>query len=164
MKIYEIDSAIEALMSEVDETTGEVKFDPDALDALLVQRDKAVDGLICYYKNKLASAAAIKAEEEALAKRRKRDTNAAKRAEQYIEYVLRGEKYKSARNEVTYTKSQQVQTKDWNAWVEWAMQNAPDYLKYKSPDPDKVALAKALKAGESVGDVELVDKLNIQIK
>ena len=164
MKIYEIDSAIESLMSEVDETTGEVKFDPDALDALLAQRDKAVDGLICYYKNKLASAAAIKAEEEALAKRRKRDTNAAKRAEQYIEYVLHGEKYKSARNEVTYTRSQQVQTKDWNAWVEWAMKNAPDYLKYKSHDPDKVALAKALKAGESVGDVELVDKLNIQIK
>lgn len=167
MKIYEIDSAIEQLMSEVDEETGEVKFDPDKLDELLKERDKAVDGLICYYKNKMATAKAIKDEEDALAKRRKRETNAAERAQQYIEYVLRGEKFHSARNDVSYKPSQQVQLEDgddWKKWVSWAMKNAPDYLKYKDPDPDKVALAKALKSGMNIEGVKLVSKQNIQIK
>lgn len=166
MKIYEIDSAIEQLMSEVDEETGEVKFDPDKLGELLQERDRAVDGLICYYKNKLASAKAIKDEEDVLAKRRKRETNAAERAQQYIEYVLHGEKFHSARNDVSYKPSQQVQPKDgdWNKWVSWAMMNAPDYLKYKDPDPDKVAITKALKAGAVIDGVEMVSKQNIQIK
>lgn len=165
MKIYEIDAAIEELIAgSVDEETGEILVDPEKLDALQMEREAAVENLALYYKNLTAEAKAIKAEEEALAKRRRSTENAAERAKKYLEYALRGEKFKSARVAVSYRKSQAVEL-DENAFMSWAKFYMPGLVRasYKE-EPNKDAIKDALKEGVKVCGASLIDKQSIQVK
>ena len=163
MKLYEIDVAIEQLIAEsVDEETGELLIDPEKLEALQLQRDVAVENLALYYKNLLAEAKAIKEEETALAARRKTTENAAERAKNYLEYALKGEKFKTPRVAISYRSSVKVEIAD--NFVEWAQVHAPDFLRYKDPEPDKTAIKDALKSGEYLEGASLVDTTSIQIK
>lgn len=163
MKIYEIDAAIEELIAEsVDEETGELLFDPEKLEALQMERDRAVENLALYYKNLLAEAEAIKAEEGNLKKRREATLKAAERAESYLAYVLQGEKFKTARVAVNYRKSTKLELSDW--FVSWAQVHAPDFLKYKEPEADKRAITAALKDGTEIPGAALVENNSIQIK
>ena len=163
MKIYEIDAAIEQLIAEsVDEETGEITVDPEKLEALQMERDTAVENLALYFKNLLTEAEAIKAEEENLKKRRQATLKAAERAESYLDYVLKGEKFKTARVAVSYRKSQKLELSD--GFVSWAQVNAPDYLKYKEPEADKRSITAALKGGMEIPGAVLVENQTMQIK
>ena len=46
MKIYEIENAISDLLSQVDEETGEILFDPEQLEALQMERDGKIENLV----------------------------------------------------------------------------------------------------------------------
>lgn len=162
MKIYEIDAAIDSLMADVDEETGEINFDLEKLEALQIERERAVENLALYYKNVCAEAAAVKAEEEKLKRRREVLTRKAQRLENFIQSVLRGEKFKSARVVINYRPSKKLLLAD--GWTEWAAQNAPDFLKYSEPVPDKKLITEAIKNGQEIEGASLVDSNNIQIK
>lgn len=163
MTIYEIDKEIQRLLDVgVDSETGELLFDPETLEALQMERDTKVENLALAYKNMQAEAKAIKAEEEALAQRRKATEDKAERAREYLDYVLAGERFNSPRVAVSYRKSKKLQLAD--GFVSWAMEHAPDYLRYKDPEADKINITAAIKNGAVIPGAKLVESQTMTIK
>ena len=164
MTIYEIDRAIEALLS-VDEETGEVAFYADALESLQMARDAKVENLACAVKNLKAEAAAIKAEEESLATRRKSVEARAERAKEYLDYVLGGNPFKSAKAVVSYRNSTSCETDaDFVEWCKEDPTRAELYLRYDEPKVNKKAVGDVLKVGTVLPFARLVTKRSISVK
>jgi hypothetical protein len=112
MNIWEIDKAmreIEALEEDeelIDLETGEVISVADALEKLEMARETKIENAAMMVKNLSAEAAAIKAEEEKLAKRRKAIENKADDVKQFLVRALTredgtSEKFRTARAAVT---------------------------------------------------------------
>lgn len=112
MNIWEIDKAmreIEALEEDeelIDLETGEVISVADALEKLEMARETKIENAAMMVKNLSAEAAAIKAEEEKLAKRRKAIENKADEVKQFLVRALTredgtSEKFRTARAAVT---------------------------------------------------------------
>lgn len=112
MNIWEIDKAmreIEALEADeelIDLDTGEVISVADALEKLEMARETKIENAAMMVKNLSAEAAAIKAEEEKLAKRRKAIENKADDVKQFLIRALTkedgtSEKFRTARAAVT---------------------------------------------------------------
>ena len=106
-----------------------------------------------------AEADAIKAEEERLAKRRKALENKSERLKNYMMPALEamGGKVKGVMASVRIGKSQAVTVFEPDA--------LPDAFKrvVTKVDPDKVALKKALKAGEDIPGAALEDRHSVVI-
>lgn len=112
MNIWEIDKAmreIEALGEDeelIDLDTGEVISVTDALEKLEMARETKIENAAMMVKNLSAEAAAIKAEEEKLAKRRKAIENKVDGVKQFLVRALTredgtSEKFRTARAAVT---------------------------------------------------------------
>lgn len=162
MKIYEIPSTLRDLLDrlDADPDTGEV--DGDALAAYTEYQGAAtekLEGTACYVRELKAEADAIKAEEERLAKRRKALENKSERLKNYMMSALEamGGKVKGVMASVRIGKSQAVTVFDIDA--------LPDAFKrvVTKVDPDKVALKKALKAGEVIPGAALEDRQSVVI-
>lgn len=162
MTIYQIDQQIESLLLNVDEETGELLIDTDQLEALQMEKEQKIENLALAVKNLNAEAKAIKDEEAALAKRRKSVEASADRAKKYLDFVLSGEKYKSAKVAVSYRSSESVQLDD--EFIKWAFDNAPYLLRAKDPEPDKTQIKEQLKQGVKLEHASLVKSTSIQIK
>lgn len=74
-----------------------------------------------------------------------------------LENTLRGQKFKTDRVQINYRKSDSVQ-------VDKDVRLPDEYLRFKEPEPDKVALKKALKDGIKIKGAWLEEKLNMQVK
>ena len=162
MKIYEIPGELRELLDrlDADPDTGEV--DGDALAAYAEYNAAAaekLEGTACYVRELKAEADAIKAEEERLAKRRKALENKSERLKNYMMPALEamGGKVKGVMASVRIGKSQAVTVFDLDA--------LPDAFKrvVTKVDPDKVALKKALKAGEDIPGAALEDRHSVVI-
>lgn len=162
MKLYEIDSAILDLM---DEETGEIK-DFEEFEKLQMAREDKIESLCLWVKELQAESTAIKTEIENLDKRRKSADKKVESLKQYIAYVLNGEKFKTARAVVGYTKSTRVNIadKDIESFILWAQQNDDSLLHYEEPKLDKAAIKDALKIGMTMPYVSLETNNNISIK
>lgn len=162
MKIYEIDKEIEALLSEVDEETGEILFDPEKIEALQMERDRKVENLALAVKNLTAEATAIKTERDALYERQKQTEREADRAKKYLEYVLHGDPFKTSRVAVSYRSSSRLEVDE--GFIAWAKRKAKNLLTIKEPEPNKTAIKEMLKRNEKVPHVQIVTVQNMQIK
>lgn len=160
MKLYEINAELDALLEMVDPETGELLCDLDALEALTIAREEKLEGLALAVKNYESDAAAIKAEEKALADRRKALENKADRARQFLQSELNGETIKTARVVVSYRRSEAVEIRD----PDFILYADPKFLTQKIPDINKTAIKAAIKAGEIVPGAELVTRQNMSIK
>ena len=108
-------------------------------------------------KEAKAEAEAIKAEEKALAQRRKVRENKANGLTKYLGSYLAGRKFSTPKVAISYRKSEAVEV------AEGA--SVPDeFLVEQAPKIDKVGLKKALKGGAVIDGVSLVERQNIQIK
>lgn len=153
MNLYEIDNEI---LGCVDLETGEV-FDIEKFEELSLTRDEKIEGICLWIKNLRAEAEALKAEKDAFAKRQKAAENKMESLKNYISGYLAGSAFKSSKVNVSFRKSESLEISE-DAII-------PDeFLKYKEPDLDKVALKAAVKAGAYVVGVDIVENLNIQIK
>ena len=162
MTIYEIDRAIMDLLDQIDEETGECLFDPEQIELLQMERERKCENLALAWKNLTAEAKAIKDEIETLTKRAKAVQNEADRAKAYLELVLGGKAFKTARVVVSYRKSKTVEvTPD---FVPWAYEHNQALLRMREPEPDKTALKKALEAGIEIPGAYFVEKKSTQIK
>lgn len=162
MTIYDIDQAIADLLA-VDEETGEVTLlDAEAFEALQMERERKAENLALACKNLTAEAAAIKAEEANLKKRRETVEAQAKRAIEYLAYVLNGEPFKTPKVAVSYRKTQSVKLDP--EFMEWAKKNAPGMLREKEPEADKTAIKQAIKDGITVPHAEIVTNISMLIK
>ncbi len=152
MKLYEIN---EAILNCVDPETGEA--DPEKLDELLMMRDEKLENLALWVKELKAEAVAIKAEEEALAKRRQKKERRAESIKDYLKKELAGKRFETSRAVCSFKKSQKVEITN--------LDKIPDdYLRYSAPTPDKVAITAAIKDGISIEGAELVDSISMTIK
>lgn len=161
--LYEINSQIEQTWgAAVDPDTGEIINEEalQELEQLGMQREEKLENLALFYKNLSAEAEALKAEKMRLAARQAAAEKKAEGIKKYIEASMDsagGEKIKTSKVAIGWRKSESVQI---NAGA-----FLPDeYLTYKEPEPNKVAIKKALKAGTSIDGATLVITNNIQIK
>lgn len=99
MKLYEIDQEIQKILDSmaVDEETGEVVLDTEALEALQEQRQNKLEGAALYVKDLEAMSKAIREEEKTLAQRRQVMEKKAGRIREWISFNLGGEKLETAR-------------------------------------------------------------------
>ena len=157
MKLYEIPGEITDLL---DPETGEI-VDVEALERLTERLEGGIEWLALEVKNSLAEAEAMKKEKEAFAARQKTAENRAKSLKNYLGFLLNGEKFKTDRVQISWRRSEQVQTDD--EFMLWAKEHSA-YLRWKEPEVDKSALKDALKQGIEVPHAVLVENQNIQIK
>ncbi|WP_293828446.1 siphovirus Gp157 family protein [uncultured Phascolarctobacterium sp.] len=163
MKLFDIDERLAACVKldesrVVDTESGEI-IDLEAIAALEMERDKKIENLGCWYKNLLAEAEALKAQKNAFAEREKAKKAAAESLKGFLGRYLNGKKFETAKVAMSFRKSEAVE------FDAKCIGDVPEeFLKFKDPELDKVAVKKAIKAGESVPGCELVARQNLQIK
>ena len=163
MKLYEIDANIKAVIENgfaVDED-GVITFDESNLDELQEALETKLENIALYIKDLGAEVQAFKDEEKALAERRKTRENKAERLKAYLlGYLEQSEKgkFETTRVLAKISKGEGVEVED----IEKIPQ---EYITVKTElKPDKTAIKKALKAGETIEGAKLVESKNINIK
>lgn len=163
MNLYEINAEINALIENgTDPDTGELMIDQAALEALQLERDVQIENIALYIKNLNAEASAIKEEETILAQRRTVALNKAERLSNFLSSVINGESFSSPKVAISYRKSSAVDIED--GFIEWAMNNAADLLRYKEPEADKKAIAQFFKDGGETPYAKIVYRSSMTIK
>lgn len=163
MKLFDIDEKLAACVKldesrVVDIESGEI-IDLEAIAALEMERDKKIENLGCWYKNLLADAEALKAQKNAFAEREKAAKAKAESLRGFLGCYLNGKKFETAKVAMSFRKSEAVE------FDAKCIGDVPEeFLKFKDPELDKVAVKKAIKAGETVPGCELVARQNLQIK
>ena len=163
MKLFDIDEKLAACVKldesrVVDTESGEI-IDLEAIAALEMERDKKIENLGCWYKNLLADAEALKAQKNAFAEREKSAKAKAESLKGFLGRYLNGKKFETAKVAMSFRKSEAVE------FDAKCIGDVPEeFLKFKDPELDKVAVKKAIKAGETVPGCELVARQNLQIK
>ena len=154
--LYELNAMLENFELEIDEDTGEI-LNADALDALELERDAKIENIALWIKNLNSDAEAYKKEKDNFYSKEKASKNKADRLKAYLESMLQGEKFKSAKVTISYRKSESLQ-------IEPGAEIADIYLKPQEPQVDKIALKEAIKGGAYMDGVTLVIKNNMQIR
>lgn len=162
MTLYEIDAGIQELLSETDPETGELITDYAALDALLMEREAKIENIVLFIKNLSSDVRELKAEEAALAERRKKAEKKAERLREYVSHALGGERFQTPRCCVSFRKSTALELGE--GFTEWAKEHADTLLRYKEPEPDKVAIKSALAGGAEIPEAKLVQNTTMTIK
>lgn len=162
MTLYEIDEEIQELLDEVDPETGELITDYVALDALLMEREAKIENIVLFIKNLSSDVRELKAEEAALAERRKKAEKKAERLREYVSHALGGERFQTPRCCVSFRKSTALELGE--GFTEWAKEHADTLLRYKEPEPDKAAIKAALAEGALIPDAKLVQNTTMTIK
>ena len=157
MTLYEIDKALTDFEFEVDEETGEILNASD-LDELQMARQDKIENIGLYIKNLEAEKEAVKHEKDNFADREKKLGKKIESLKGYLGYALQGQKFSTPKVAVSFRKSESVLVKD-ECLV-------PDkYCEFTTVrKPNKTNLKKALKDGEEIMGVELVEKQNVSVK
>ena len=155
--LYQIRSEIENFAAEVDEETGEF-LNAEAWDALNMAFEEKVENTACYVKNLRADILAFKAEEDALAQRRKQLEKKVEFLEKLLHDSLNGQKFQTAKCAISFRRSTSVDVMD--------MGLLPEHLLTikTSTTANKTAIARLLKEGVAVPGCVLSENLNIGIK
>lgn len=152
--LYEIDNDI---LQCVDLETGEI-VDEERLNALGMEREKKIEGVILWRKDLLAEADAVKAEGKRLYDRARTCENKAEQLKKYIEHVLEGDKFKTERCSVSYRKSSNIVIDDVNLLpVEVWKDISEDWI-------SKTKIKELLDTGKEVEGAHREDKQSIIIK
>ena len=152
--LYEIDNEILAC---VDMETGEI-VDEEKLEALEMEREKKIEGIILWRKDLLAEADAVKAEAKKLSDRAKILDNKAEQLKKYIEHALNGDKFKTERCSVSYRSGKSIV-------IDNAILVPGKYYKDITEDwVSKTAVKAAIEAGEVVPGAHQEERQSIIIK
>lgn len=165
MTLYEIDHGLaEAFEKAIDPETGEIINEAAwaELEALQMAREDKLENVALWVKDLNAEAAAIKAEEDALKRRRQSTEKKADSLKGYLASALGGsEKFKTSKVAISWRRSETAELLDGVDPVSLPL----EYQRVKvSVEADKTKLKEALKAGKTIEGVELVERQNIQIK
>lgn len=167
MKLYEIAAEYENFMLAVEAGDIPEEAIADTLESITMMLEDKADNIACLIKNMKAEAAAIRAEEISLAGRRKAKENQIERLTTYLSNTLQNAGYskiETARNKISFRRSESVVVADEDAFIEWARQCHDDLLTYSSPTISKTAIKNALAGGEEIAGAMIEVKQNIQIK
>lgn len=157
MTLYEINEKIRVFLeNNIDTETGEI-LNLDTLGDLELERSVKLENYALAVKNIRADIEAIKEEEDNLKARRERLSNTKNRLEAVLKQELDGEKFTTARVQITHRKTNSVEVLDIKALPE-------KFLRYKPAEADKTAIKAAINAGETVDGARLVNGLSMTIK
>lgn len=162
MSLYELSQAMKTVIDGgyvFDEETGEVIFDETNLDQLEMELNDKIEGCGLYIKNLQAESDAIKVEMNNLKERKDRLDKQSERMRNYVlKYMRTLEKLSTPRIAISTRKSSRVEVTD--------ADKLPDDLKSTVTEikPDKNAIKKRLKNGETVNGAELIESTNLVIK
>ena len=167
MTLYEIATDYKNFIEAVE--NGEIPEEAitDTLESIQSLLEDKADNIACLIKNMVADAEAIKAEETRLAERRKQKEATAERLKTYLSDMLTkaGQtKLETARNKMSFRKSEVVTVDNEAEFIEWAMNENRDLLTFKAPTISKTAIKKALADGQAIDGVRIESKSNLQIK
>lgn len=156
MTLYELDKAIADFELEVNED-GEV-LNIDELDELQMARNTKIENIGLWVKNLEAEKEAVKHEKDNFADRQKRLEKKIESLKGYLEYALQGQKFSTPKVAVSFRKSESVLVKD-----EFLIPD--EYCEFTMVrKPNKKNIKDALKKGKELMGVELIEKLNVQIR
>lgn len=151
--LYEIDSAIYQC---VDAETGEI-VDEEKLNALLMERDKKLEGVALWIKNLESDAIAIKTERDILDKRMKSAENKAKSLREWLKNALECQQFETAKVRVSFRKSEQTDVDESALDKKWFNEKV-------TYTPDKKAIKEALLSGIKIKGAKIIEKQNLHIK
>lgn len=162
MNLYELTREFESAMANIviDEETGEVSGF-EAVDTLDTAFEDKAEAYAVTIKNLLAEAAALKNERDNM---KAREDAAKRRAEVLKKHLADSmtavgkDKIETAKAALSFRRSKQVSIVN--------DELVPDDLCVVKIDrkPDKTAIGKLLKSGETVPGAELVENMNLQVK
>lgn len=159
MQLYEITDVYLDFLNKVENEEIPQEAIEDTLEGLTGLFEDKADAIACYMKNLKAEAEAIKAEETALAERRKVKENSIARLKETLfrQMIETGiEKVETPRNKISLrNNAPSVFISDEYNFIEWAKAGHEDLLIYKEPAVNKTAIKDALKAGIEVQGAEL---------
>lgn len=162
--LYEIDKAILSVIEmgyQVDMDTGEILFDCDDLESLQAAKDKKLEGCACYVKNLQADVEALKAEEKALADRRKQKENRIGHMKRYIAASMKIDDlttFETPKCKLSFRKSTALEITN-ESQIPQSYFN--EIIIYR---PDKAKIKDAIKLGAIVPGCQLVQRSNLQLK
>lgn len=164
MKLFDIVSEIRITMAEIfentDEETGEILTEDifERISALNLEKDKKLENIALYMKEKQAEADALKAEAKKLTDRARSAQNAADRLKDYLAYGLEQfgmTKFESTRIKMSFRKTSAVVIDDLEAIPE-------EFVKVEKT-ANKTELKKALKDGE-INGAHIEERQSLVIK
>lgn len=165
MTLYEIDSRIKAIIDslydavdENGEITGEVDF--TELEQLQEDRKTKMENIALYIKNTEAEAEAIKAEEEKLKARRERLTRKADGLRNRLIYSMQASNEPEISTPRCHAKIKTTESTE----ILDATQIPEEFINVKIKEernPDKTAIKKAIKAGQTIAGAQI--KINTKV-
>lgn len=153
-----------------DEETGEVFFTTDDLDALQEALDNKIESLAGIYQMYNSKADALKVRSKEIAERAKSYERKSDRLKDYIDNLMQAngkDKLEVGDKKLSYKKSKATNIFDEDKLKEWinsSDENKEKYFRYKEPEFAKKELGDALKQGEEIPGIELVENKNLSIK
>lgn len=166
MRLYEIKDNYLSLLDMIE--NGEIPEEAisDTLEAVSGELEEKADNIACIIKNELAEIDAIKAEEQALAERRRAKERNCDRLKAYLSDNLQAagiNKFETARNKISFRRSSALEIADESAFIMWASEYAPTLLK-TSVAANKTAIKDYMALGNEIDGVKIAEKFSLQLK
>ena len=154
MKLFEIN---EAIANIIDFETGEI-LDSEAYENLKMERKDKLTNIALLYKNMTSDAKQLKELEKEYSDRRKRCEKTADWCKETLARELAGEKFedKNKRFKISWRKSEKVEITNEDV--------IPAEFVKQTISFDKLAMKDAMKHGNVIDGVQLVETQSIQIK
>lgn len=153
MNLYQID---EALTNCIDPETGEI--DEERFNELSLEKETKIENIALWIKNLRSDIVALKAEETALAERRKAAERKVDSLTHYLSNYCGGKSYKTSRYVISFRKSEKTIVDDISEIPE-------EYISVKiDRKPDLNKLKTAIKNGIAVKGCHIEENQNINIK
>lgn len=168
MSLYTMTAELTRLIEAIE--MGEIPEEAiaDTLEAVSAEWGERADAVLSAIKNYRAECEAIRAEEKALAERRKRKERVISRLEGYVTESLNKlgrSSYESARHVVRFTTSSAVVVDNLDALIKYARENGkPELLRTVTEVSANKDEIKKILRDEDVAGVRIEIRSNIQIK
>lgn len=171
MKLYEINQEIEQLFAsiEVDEETGEILCDIDAIHAaisnLQMERKRVLEYLAKLALNMRSEAAAVKAEEQRLKERRERLTRREDRLLAILDRECGGEKTDLGVATFAYRRTSRLEVSDAEKAIRWLKRTRHNNcFRVPAPEVAKTEVKKLIAAGENVPGCQIIEDMSYSLR
>lgn len=168
MTLYELATEYKEFLAAVDEGDIPEEAIADTLQCIEADIDTKIDNTACLIKELEAEEAAIKAEEDRLAQRRKSKAAARERVSDYLAAMMQEigkSDFESARVRIGFRKTPgKVIAEDEGSFIRWAMEHDDSLISYGKPTLNKTAIKTALETGRVLNGVRIETGVKMTIK
>lgn len=158
MKLYEIDSAIQAVYDQIEQNDGVL---PDELESLLdglqMERETKISNIVLLLKNIDGDCTKLAVEISLLQKKYKALENRKQSVRNYLAYAVgEGNKFKDAISSIYWQQRESVDVSD--------VESLPDMFVHVEKTPDKGLIKQYLEGGCHIAGCQIVTKQSIVVR